>query len=133
MPRGLDEGCDQRELRMGFGVASKESERGVDVAQGAERGVHGRMLEDRARVEDALQLCGCEAPLLCTTNAANRRGGACISCRGGSELADAGAESGEDGRGRDASGLGEVIAVGAGHLVDQAVGTQQAEFATGPG
>jgi len=69
----------------------------------------------------------------CTTNAANRRGGACISCRGGSELADAGAERGEDGRGRDASGLGEVIAVGAGHLVDQAVGTQQAEFATGPG
>src|SRR5438034_5977496 len=67
---------------------------------------------------------------LCTTNAANRRGGACISCRGGSELADAGAERGEDGRGRDASGLGEVIAVGAGHLVDQAVGTQQAEFAT---
>src|SRR5205823_6550557 len=71
---------------------------------------------------------------LCTTNAGNHRGGALISCCYGlSELAHAGAERGEDGSGRYASGLGEVIAVGAGDLVDQAMGAQQAEFATGPG
>src|SRR5438128_12243043 len=96
-------------------VASKNAEVGVTW-------VHSYVTPDRKKT-----YC------IYTTNAANRRGGACISCRGGSELADAAAERGEDCRGRDASGLAEVIAVGAGHLVDQAVGTQQAEFATGPG
>ena len=38
-----------------------------------------------------------------------------------------------DGGGGDASGFGEVIAVGAGHFVDEAVGAQQAEFAADPG
>src|SRR5712691_8870719 len=52
-------------------------------------------------------------------------------CRG--ELTNAGAEGGEDGRGRDSSSFGEVIAVGTSDLVDQTVGAQQAEFATGPG
>ena len=51
------------------------------------------------------------------------------SCRGGSQLGDAGAQRGKNGGGGDASCFGEVVAVGAGHFVDQAVGAQQAEFA----
>src|SRR6266568_6945499 len=46
---------------MCFGVASKESERGIDVPQDAECSVHGDVLEKRAWVEDALKLCGGEA------------------------------------------------------------------------
>src|SRR5437870_1156588 len=74
-----------------------------------------------------------DGPLFCSTNPSNRRGGACISCRRGSQLADAGAQSGEDGGGGDAAGFSEVVTVGAGHFVDQAMGAQQAEFTTDPG
>jgi hypothetical protein len=52
-------------------------------------------------------------------------------CRG--ELADGGAKRSEDGGGGDATSDGELIAVGVGDLVDQAVSAQQAEFAAGPG
>jgi hypothetical protein len=46
---------------------------------------------------------------------------------GAGELANARAECGEDGGGGAASGGGELVAVGAGDLVDDAVSAQQAE------
>src|SRR5437870_1671569 len=67
---------------MGFGVAPKQGERSVNVAQGAERGVHGGLLEDRAWVEDARELCGGQTPgvereLLDPAQALDR-GGTCV-------------------------------------------------------
>jgi len=54
-------------------------------------------------------------------------------CGCGDELADARAERGENSCGGDPSGLGEVVAVSPGDLVNQPVGAQQSEFAAGPG
>src|SRR3982750_2185674 len=56
----------------------------------------------------------------CCTNAGNRCSGAWfLGRRGCSELANAGAECGEDGGGGAASGSGELVAVGGGDLVDE--------------
>jgi hypothetical protein len=55
-----------------------------------------------------------------------------FSCSRRCALADSGSESGQDSCGRGASGAGEVVAIGARDFVDQAVGSQKAELATGP-
>jgi len=49
------------------------------------------------------------------------------------ELTHACAEGREDGGGGDSAGFGEVVTMGAGDLVDQAVGAEEAEFARDPG
>ncbi len=78
---------------MRVGVAPKKSERVVDVAQGAECGVHGGLLEDRARVEDACELCGGQTPgvereLLDTAQALERgRGCGSWTCKTAPDLA----------------------------------------------
>ena len=83
MRRGLGEGRNQCELRMGSGVAPEQVQRSVNVAQGAEGGVHGGLLEDRARIEDARELCGGQTPgvqreLLDPAQTLGRRGGMCL-------------------------------------------------------
>jgi len=54
-------------------------------------------------------------------------------CGSSGEWADAGAEGGEDRGGCCPSSFGEMVAVGAHDLVDQAMGAQQTELAAGPG
>jgi hypothetical protein len=75
----VDQRQDQREFRMGRGMPAEQHQRVVDVAQGAEGGVHRRVLEHRARVEHALELGGGQAPgvqgeLLDAAQAADRAG-----------------------------------------------------------
>src|SRR6266542_7135764 len=75
---------------------------------------------------------GEEGPL-CTTNARNRAGGGQNSCCGRGEVPDAGSEGSEDRGDGGASCSGQAVAVRADNFVDQTMGTEQAELATGPG
>ncbi len=56
-------------------------------------------------------------------------GGLC----GGGELSGGGAQGGEDSGGGCTSSPGELVAVGTGDFVDEAVGTEESQFAADPG
>ena len=53
-------------------------------------------------------------------------------CGGSGELSGGGVESSEDCRGGGTSSFGELVTVGVGDFVDEAVGTQESKFAAYP-